>query len=168
MAQGQNIRMRQYGSSSLLRGALAGLVATLPMTLFMLLIHQLLPKWQQYALPPEEITDELAERADLKKHMDKEQKVGAALVAHFGYGAAMGALYSIFTNVIPLPAVMKGTLFGLVVWAGSYLGLIPAMDISTSADKEPMRRNLMMIAAHIVWGSATGVIANVLGRPATE
>src|SRR5947209_14345884 len=119
MAQGQNIRMRQYGSSSLLRGALAGLVATLPMTLFMLLIHQLLPKWQQYALPPEEITDELAERADLKKHMDKEQKVGAALVAHFGYGAAMGALYSIFTNVIPLPAVMKGTLFGLVVWAGS-------------------------------------------------
>ena len=32
-------------------GSVAGLIATIPMTLFMLLMQQVLPKWQKYALP---------------------------------------------------------------------------------------------------------------------
>ena len=47
-------------------GALAGVIATVPMTLFMLLMHRLLPKWQQYALPPERITTRLAKRGTVR------------------------------------------------------------------------------------------------------
>ena len=65
---------------------------------------------------------------------------------------------------VPLPTVAQGVLFGLVVWAGSYLGLLPLLGISASGDREPLRRNLMMIAAHTVWGAAMGATANVLFR----
>ena len=75
-------------------GSVAGLVATIPMTLFMLLMQQLLPKWQKYALPPERITTELAKRAKVGKHMNKPQRVGATLIMHFGYGSNMGIFYT--------------------------------------------------------------------------
>jgi uncharacterized membrane protein YagU involved in acid resistance len=154
------LHITQNNYASLLQGALAGFVATLPMTLFMLAMHQLLPKWQQYALPPEKITDEMAERADVKKHMDKPQRVGAALVAHFGYGTTMGVIYSMTVRRLPLPAVPKGILWGLIVWVGSYFGISPALGIAESGYSEPWRRNLLMIAAHVVWGASLGAIAH--------
>lgn len=161
--QSQNIPILQQRGFPLLLGATAGFLGTIPMTIFMLAMHRFLPKWQQYALPPQEITDELADRANLKKHMDKKERLGAALASHFGYGATMGAIYSLISKRIPLPYLLKGTLFGLVVWVASYLGLLPSLRISQSADEEPVRRNLLMIAAHIVWGSTTGIIAALLG-----
>ena len=145
-------------------GALAGLVATVPMTIFMLLMQRLLPKWQKYALPPEQITDEMAKRTDMKKNMDKQERVGTALLAHLGYGASMGVLYSRFSQRIPLPAALRGIVFGLIVWVGSYLGLLPALQMSEAAPEEPLRRNLLMIAAHVVWGASLGVTENFLAR----
>jgi len=144
------------------KGTLAGFIATAPMTVFMLATQRFLPKGQQYELPPELITKELAHRAHVRWHMSKTQILAATLVSHFGYGAAMGALYSPLDKKLPLPAVVKGVIFSVVVWAGSYLGLLPLIGISESAHKEPVRRNLMMIAAHLVWGSAMGLLANLL------
>ncbi len=144
------------------KGTLAGFIATAPMTVFMLATQRFLPKGQQYELPPELITKELAHRAHVRWHMSKTQILAATLVSHFGYGAAMGALYSPLDKKLPLPAVVKGVIFSVVVWAGSYLGLLPLIGISESAHKEPVRRNLMMIAAHLVWGSAMAPLANLL------
>jgi putative membrane protein len=132
------------------------------MTVFMLTTQRFLPKGQQYDLPPELITKELAHRAHVRWHMNKTQILAATLLSHFAYGAAMGALYSPLDRKLPLPAVLKGVIFGVVVWAGSYLGLLPLMGISESAHREPVRRNLMMVAAHLVWGSAMGLVANLL------
>ena len=145
-------------------GTIAGLVATIPMTFFMLLLQHVLPHQQRYALPPERITNEIAERVGVKEHLDKRQRSGAALVSHFGYGASMGALYTLFARRIPLPSLIKGAVFGLVVWIGSYLGLLPALRLSQSAPREPSERNLMMIAAHLIWGAVTGVVAESLMR----
>ncbi len=147
-----------------LKGALAGFVATGPMTLFMLVTQRFLPKGQRYALPPEIITRELARRAHVRRHMNKGQVLAATLVSHFGYGAAMGMFYSLLGKKVPLPAAAKGLLFGLAVWAGSYLGLLPLLGMAESGQKEPQRRNLMMIAAHVVWGATMGVAADVLMR----
>src|SRR5437868_5151532 len=124
MAHNASVKTVQYGNTSLLHGAIAGFVGTLPMTIFMLVMHRVLPKWQQYALPPEEITDELEDRADIDKYMDKKQHFGVALVSHFGYGAAMGVLYNFLAKraSLPVPAVLKGAVFGVAVWAWSYLG----------------------------------------------
>ncbi len=141
-----SLGIEQRGKSPFpLQGALAGLLGTLPMTIVMLILHRLLPKWQKYALPPQEITDEVTKRSDLRRRINKEQLLTATLVSHFGYGSAIGMFYSLLTRMLPLPPIVKGMLFGLVVWSGSYLGLLPALGFSTWAGKEPLRRNLLMI-----------------------
>ncbi|HXL36058.1 MAG TPA: DUF6789 family protein [Ktedonobacteraceae bacterium] len=161
MVQLQQIGERQAGRAWL-QGGLAGFVGTGPMSLFMLATQRFLPKRQQYALPPEIITEELAHRTHVRWHMNKMQVKAATLVSHFGYGAAMGVLYGVLGKKIPLPSPVKGVLFGLIVWAASYLGLLPLIGMSESGQREPGRRNLMMIAAHVVWGATMGVVAKVL------
>lgn len=144
------------------QGALAGSIATFPMTVFMLATQRLLPKHQQYELPPEILVREFSQRAHLDWHLDKRLLLGASLVSHFGYGAAMGTLYSPLAKKKLLPAPLQGMLFGLLVWAGSYLGLLPVTRFSPTAPREPARRNLLMISAHIVWGAALGWAARGL------
>lgn len=147
---------------ALLKGALSGFVATLPMTIFMLATQRFLPKRQQYELPPEMITKDLAHRAHIRHHLNKQLILGATTASHFGYGAAMGAAFGPLQKRVPLPTIAQGVLYGLLVWAASYLGLLPLLGISASGHKEPLRRNLMMIAAHVVWGASMGVAARVL------
>jgi putative membrane protein len=144
------------------KGAIAGAAATIPMTAFMLAMQRNLPKDQRYELPPEKITKEIADRTNVSEHMNKQQQVGASLLSHLGYGASMGSIYAPIARRVPLSPLIKGTLFGLVIWAVSYLGWMPAVKFSTSATEEPANRNLLMIGAHIIWGSATGVVMNLL------
>jgi len=161
MAQNQHVPAA-HPMLSWLQGAIAGFIGTIPMTVFMLTTQRFLPHGQRYALPPEIITQELAHRAHVRHHMNKQAVLAATLVSHLGYGATMGLLYTPFARKLPLPAALKGILFGLVVWVGSYLGLLPLLGMWESAYVEPSRRNLMMIGAHAVWGASTGVAARVL------
>jgi putative membrane protein len=138
-------------------GAVAGGIATVPMTLFMLMAHRVLPAWQQDALPPEKITGEMAERADV--HLQKQQLLGASLVSHLGYGASMGSLYMLFSSKLKFSPLLKGSLFGLIVWSVSYLGWLPAGRFAASGPNETKQRNALMIVAHLIWGSVTGMVA---------
>jgi uncharacterized membrane protein YagU involved in acid resistance len=147
---------------SWLSGACEAGAGTLPMTIFMLLTQRFLPRGQRYDLPPEIITKELAHRAHVRHHMNKIEVLGATMVSHFGYGVAMGTVYGPLARRISLPGVIKGVLFGLFIWAASYFGLSPLFGMSESGHREPGRRNLMMIAAHVVWGSSMGLIADLL------
>jgi hypothetical protein len=159
----QNLRSgaRFFGMESMV-GAAAGSVGTVPMTLFMFAAHQWLPGWQQYALPPEKITQEAAERADVK--LNKPQLLGASLTAHLGYGASMGSLYNMFARSVALPTVVKGGMFGVLVWGASYLGWLPAASFSVAAPEEPLKRNIFMIGAHIIWGVTTAVVIDQVER----
>lgn len=141
-------------------GGVAGLAATAPMTLAMELMHQQLPWQERYPLPPREITEKLAEEAEIEDEMSEEEQLVATLASHFGYGTACGVVYSTVADKLSGPPALRGIQFGLVVWAGSYLGLLPAMGILKPATEHPMRRNALMIAAHVVWGAATGAITD--------
>lgn len=141
-------------------GAAAGGVATIPMTLFMLAMHRILPRQQKDALPPEKITAEMAERANVS--VDKPQLLGGTLTAHLGYGASMGSLYVTITRKWAAPPLLKGCLFGLGVWAGSYLGWLPAAKFAAAGTNEAKQRNILMIIAHLIWGGVTGVVTDQL------
>jgi putative membrane protein len=89
------------------------------MTLFMLAAQRILPQWQQYALPPEKLTEKFVRRIGLRKQMDKPQLLIASLVSHLGFGATVGAIYGPLTRIVPLPSVLKGIVFGIVVLLAS-------------------------------------------------
>ncbi len=157
--------------SDLVRGGVAGFLATLPMTLAMEGMHAMLPWWERYPLPPREITEEVERVADLHGSLDEPQHLALTLVNHFAYGAGAGAVYGAFSRAVPAPPALKGAAFGLGVWSISYLGLMPALGVLRPATEHPARRNALMIAAHLVWGSATGILLDHLqrrDRPAAE
>ena len=147
-------------------GFIAGVVATGPMTAAMILLHRRLPLSERYALPPREITMKLARAAGVSQTMSEESRTAATFLAHYGYGGAAGAIYGAVSDEIPAPALTKGLTLGLLVWAGSYLGLLPGTGILKSATEHPVRRNLLMIGAHLVWGAATAAFTDLMKEEA--
>ena len=142
----------------ILLGALAGLAATAPMTLAMKLMHEQLPREEQYPLPPRQVTEGMAEKAGVNEQLDEDDREAATWASHFAYGAACGALYGALSGEgVDRHPVLAGVSFGVAVWAGSYLGWLPAAGIIAPATEHPPRRNALMIAAHVVWGATTGV-----------
>ena len=143
-------------------GAAAGFIATAPMSLTMLLGWRLLPRKEQYPLPPRLITEEISKRAGVRDHLSDDQLVGLTLSSHFGYGALFGAVYALFDNRIPMQSSLRGTMAGLAIWVGSYLGWLPAVGILQPATRHPWRRNLLMVIAHVVWGVTLGEVVRTL------
>lgn len=124
-----------------LLGVLASVAATMAMTATMRRLHTMLPDDERYPLPPREIVDRSVPA------VDERQARSRTMLAHFGFGGLAGALFAL------LPVIRGGGIaYGLGVWALSYLGWIPAARILTPAHRHPLRWNLLMIAAHIVWG----------------
>ena len=144
--------------SKLIQGAAAGLVATLPMTLFMRSAWKRLPAYEKYALPPRQITREVLTPRRFWK-MGAEKQTALTLLFHFLFGAAVGSVYGVVEDRIPLQNAVKGPLAGLLVWASSYLGWIPAMGILPPATEHPWRRNVLMVVAHLIWGVTLGALA---------
>ena len=140
----------------LLKGAIAGFMATVPMSATMLLGWGLLPKREKYPLPPRLITEEITKRMQLEEHLNEESLIGLTIVSHFGYGALIGSIYALFERWVPGYPSFKGVMTGIAIWVGSYLGWLPAMRILSPATQHPWRRNLLMIVAHVIWGVTLG------------
>jgi uncharacterized membrane protein YagU involved in acid resistance len=153
----------------MLTGAAAGTLATIPMSAVMLAWHRRLPRTKRDPVPPAQIVNELAKSLGIHHQTTHDQRLRAAVVAHFGYGSAMGALYGLTADPKSAStALPTGIAFGLGVWAGSYLGLLPAAGLYRSATEEPAERNQMMIAAHIAWGASLGLLVHGLRKAATS
>lgn len=142
-----------------LAGAVSGLAATVPMTLVMLYLHRQIPRKNRRPLPPKQITVKVADELGADELVDNQTERNiASTVNHFAYGAAAGALYAPLAQSIDLPPAIKGAAYGLIVWSGSYLGWLPLLHIREPATERPASENAMMIAAHIVFGSALGIL----------
>lgn len=148
----------------LIEGAIAGLVATGPMTVAMVLLHRYLPVTEQYALPPREITMEMAEGAGIEHCLDASQRTALSMAAHFGFGTTAGIIYALVHSSIPLPSMVKGMGYGLIVWAGSYLGFVPALGLLRPATQHPRRRNVLMLVSHAVWGVTAALMLDEIDR----
>lgn len=151
----------------LIQGAGAGLVATLPMTLFMRSAWKHLPASEQYPLPPRQITKRVIGLRNFWR-LSGDEQTGLTLLFHFLFGAAAGSVYGMVEEKIPVNPAIKGPLAGMAVWTGSYLGWVPALGILPPATEHPWRRNLMMIVAHLIWGMTLGALARVMDMEKTD
>jgi putative membrane protein len=154
---------------SMARGALGGALATVPMSVVMLAGKRWLSRVQRDALPPARITSEAMKSADLHDDFTHEQRLVLAAAAHFGYGATMGAIHGQLASPRSAAgAAVSGIAFGLGVWSASYLGLMPALGLYRHAAQEPVQRNALMIAAHVVWGASLGLALHAFNRTAVK
>jgi len=149
----------------IIRGIVSGAIATLPMTWTMLRIHREEPREWFKALPPRLITLRLAKRLGFGKHLDADEKAGLVWASHIGYGASMGALFALLSGRRSSRlSGFSGPLFGLAVWAASYMGVMPALKLHRSARRDANSRNRLMVISHLVWGLCMSVAFRCLGR----
>ena len=143
-------------------GLIAGFLGTAAMTVAMVAMHRRLPPGQRGPLPPYHISMAAAERAGMKPHMTVNSRFATTMVLHFAYGSAVGALYIPFARLVPVMHPLKGMVFGVLVWAGSYLGWLPLAGLLSPATRHPAARNGLMIAAHLVWGTVIATWVHTL------
>jgi len=104
-----------HDAPPMIRGAVAGACATLPMTFCMMRLFRALPQDQQYPLPPAEITAILIDRLGLAIHLTQKEQTMLTLLAHIAYGSAGGVLYGIVAQKFAQPAPIKGIIYGLLL-----------------------------------------------------
>ena len=134
-----------------LRGAAAGMVATLPMTLLILAARGL---GLLRTPPPAEMADNLARRANMSEARQSPLFDAAWLAGHLGIGAACGAAYALARPILPTSRPVSGLAYGGTVWGLGYLGLMPALGLYPWPDEDSRSRIAVMIAAHAVYGLA--------------
>lgn len=138
------------------RGAAAGAIATIPMSAVMLASERLGAMGQ---LPPETITRKALAAANREKTSPTVKAVATA--AHFAFGAAAGAAYGAMQSGdddLPL-ALTKGVGFGLAVYALSYAGWMPALDILPPPQRDREDRQITLVISHVVYGAALALLA---------
>ena len=146
-------------------GALSGLAATGPMTLFMIAAHKALPRDERQPLPPRDITMNAAGAAGVREDIEAAgRRTESTLAAHFGFGTSAGLVYSGVAGASGLPPAAEGALYGLGVWASNYLGIMPALGLVRPATEEPAGRNAVMIAANVLWGTVAAVLFHQVSR----
>lgn len=164
----KHVLTRTTPASQVVTGAISGAVATVPMTVAMMVMHHYLPGWERFPLEPSQIVQRTEQRLGLARQVDESQHIGLTLLLHFQYGTAMGALYALPAEAIPLSPALKGMLFGLAIWAASYQGWLPVLRILPPATRYPARRVGLNIAAHIIWGATLGLLVHCLSRQARQ
>lgn len=140
------MRRPQY----VLKGALAGAAATVPMSAVMWLAQRAGYLGQQ---PPERIT-EVALSAVHARPERPEHENALASANHLLFGAVCGTVYSLLREGGPRPApdLIAGLAFGLSVWVVSYEGWVPALGILPKVQWDKPGRPESMALAHAVFG----------------
>lgn len=141
----------------LLLGARAGLVATALMSLLMLAGKA---AGLTGRLPPAKITDEATGELPPARQPDRDDRDAIAAVIHFGFGSVAGALFGLGAAGLRRTWLSSalGIAYGTAVYAISYLGWIPALNLMPPATEDRPGRTLTMLAAHWVYGATLGAL----------
>lgn len=142
----------------LFRGATGGWIATIPMSLVMAAFQSQIRPPERESLPPKQITDKMLEKVNLKEDLEPETRNALTVLSHFAYGTSVGAAYALLLKPRRASPALLGMGHGLAVWAGSYLGWLPAVGLFPPAPRRPDSQNAMMIASHLVWCATLGAL----------
>jgi hypothetical protein len=143
---------------NMLAGVAAGVAATVPMTIVMETLHERLSGEVPRPLPPREIAEGLAVKFGVNRELSERDMQNLTLALHVGYAALTGAIFSTLAPRQVSSGAAIGALFGFGVWATSYLGWLPMSGVRQPVTYDPVARTGLMVASHVAWGVAAGVI----------
>jgi hypothetical protein len=157
----------------MMSGAAAGLAATIPMTIVMEGLRAALPAEQHRRMPPREIVDRTVEKTrettGAEPDLDRGDRSALTAVAHLAFGALAGAIYGASTGRRG-GSVLTGITYGLGVWATAYGVGLPSLGLHPAAQHDTKDRNEVLIASHVVWGAALGMMTRptLFGSPVSK
>ncbi len=93
----------------------------------------------------------------------RDREIGAAAL-HYVNGAALGALYSVLTELVPAVTWGRGATFGAVFWYfGDEIGL-PAFGLLRPPREYSRSARLNALGEHVVYGVTTDLVRRMLRR----
>lgn len=148
--------MMQRDVKAIVDGALGGLAGTATMSAVMAAAAKL---GLLGTSPPELITAAALDATDMR---DQGEETPGALVAltHLGFGVGAGALFALLHRRLRLPIgpAVHGVVFASLVWALSYKGWVPALNIMPPPERDRPGRPVTMLLAHWVFGWTLGAV----------
>jgi len=142
--------------SRLCRGALAGLVGTLPMTA---VIGMANASGVIRTPPPKEVTARVVRQAGPETEAAASRQFSTSwLLSHALFGVASGVGYSLLRPGLPASPVTAGLAYGGLVWAVNYLGVLPRLGLYLWPNEDSLPRIATMIVAHAVYGTTTAEV----------
>ena len=162
----------------LLKGAVAGLIAGLAGTWAMSHAQRLWThaaddaapesaagrhdsrEWQERS--ENQNANELAAQAVgewmLGRPLTRDERRIAAVLSHYTFGAAAGALYGVCIELLPRRRSSSGVGFGTALWITADEIAMPLLGLSEPTTRRPVEMHLQAWAAHIVYGMTTEIV----------
>ena len=157
-------------SGDLLRGAIAGAVATWAMdqvTTSLLEQASDADKAQEKAVQPRgrssarNLTDMLVDRLGIDASED--QRSQAATAVHWCLGIVPGALYGAMRRRVPLLGAGRGLVYGTVLFLANDEYLNTALGLAADPGAYPASTHVRGLVGHLVLGAATDTVCDLLG-----
>jgi hypothetical protein len=163
------MRSRRGGiGRDLLKGAIAGAVATWVMGKVTTLIYEREDRWirrdEDDARGGKTAYGAAAEKAasaiGVSLGDQDRERYGAAV--HWGLGIASGAVYAVLRRRFQAVGKIAGVGFGTAFWAAVDEGLVPALGLTPGPGAFPWQTHARGLAGHLTFGTVTDGTLRVL------
>jgi putative membrane protein len=145
---------------SLTKGLVAGLIGGLVGTLAKTLAERMFPpRTHGEPEPPEVAAEHIAGHA-----LAPNTKAIAAEGIHWGFGAAVGAVYGALAEYYPIATAKEGASFGMALEALTHENALPALGLSAEPEDETLRERASEITSHVVYGVTTEFVRNFVRK----
>lgn len=151
----------------ILRGIIAGLVAGVIGAGAMSIVHKGLIAINPGTRPPtaaaeqeqdEDATVKVANgitRWLLHRPLPEDKKPLAGTIVHYAFGAGIGGLYGGLATVMPRLTLALGLPFGVAVWLGAHVIMVPALGLAAPPTRQPPLKEALEFVLHLVYGAVT-------------
>jgi Protein of unknown function (DUF1440) len=95
------------------------------------------------------------------RNLYEQEKPAAGSAVHYGFGAAMGAIYGIVAGMAPLVTVGWGAGFGAAVWLGAHVIVVPALGLAPSPLQQAVRKEGLELVLHLLYGVTVDVVRRI-------
>ena len=149
------------------RGILAGLVGGVIAAGAMSLVHKGVGAQRAEQQQTEDATVKVASGVSrwlVNRPVPEDKKPFAGNIVHYAFGAGVGALYGGVADVAPRVSVALGLPFGLSVWLGAHVIMVPALGLAAPPTRQPPSKEALEFVLHLVYGAVTEVVRRLVRR----
>ena len=158
---------------AILRGIVVGIVAGLVGAAAMTVAHKGLTAISPGPRPTapagqEQDVDSTVKVADgithllLQRPLPEDKKPLAGNLVHYGFGASVGGLYGGLATVMPRITVALGLPFGVAVWLGAHVIMVPALGLAAPPTRQPLTKEALEFVLHLVYGGVTELVRRLI------
>jgi uncharacterized membrane protein YagU involved in acid resistance len=93
-----------------------------------------------------------------------DKKPLAGSLVHYAFGATVGGLYGGLATVAPRATAALGLPFGVAVWLGAHVIMVPALGLAPPPTRQPPLKEAFEFALHLVYGGVTELARRFIRR----